>query len=31
MKEELVDNSIKIEEPFFHDDNAYSSTEVGPT
>ena len=29
IKEELADNLIKIEEPFFHEDSADTLTEVG--
>ena len=31
MKEELADYSIKIEEPFFHEESTYISSEVGFT
>ena len=31
IKEEITDHSIKIEGPFFDDENAYTSMEVGPT
>ena len=31
MKEELADNTIKIEGPFFHEDSTYTPTEVGLT
>ena len=31
IKEELADNSIKIEEPFFQEDSAYTPTEVSLT